>query len=408
MKRRIVFVNLHANPMLVKTANKFVFKQSSATKHKYLLDYLLADNEFEICSYINPRGFSMASKVPNLILKILNLFRFMEHRIILKKNGIPTNAIRVLRNINQISPDDLVILYRHCESQLYDADKIKAYKAISMIHFWGKQSESARMKQIEPNDLFCEADLGKYSEIFQKYYGWFQKDFVVHPFVFEPRFKRIKPFAERENKAFATGTITYKKDPDFLSVYGDPCDQPARKQIKDNAEALKDLIYCTSSDYSEDAKTVVSKKNNSAMKRLYKTLHYKLFESQQKKYYSFDMVQSFNNYKMCIVGEEVLGVPGIGFVEGMACGCAYIGQDKGYYEDLGMKAGVHYIAYNGTLEDLKEKISYYQQPDNQEKLEQIANAGYEFAQEHFSGRNVAYNLINTLLEKQQAYLGNHK
>ena len=389
--------------MLVKTMNKYVFKQSVAIKHKYLLDYLLAQDDIEVCSYINKRGFSMASSLPAPIMRFLNHFRFMEHRYVLKKNGIDRKKIKVLKKLSDIKEDDIVILYRHCATQLDDAADIHAFKAISMIHFWGKRPESAVMKEIDPDVLINEIDLGKHCEIFQRFYSWYQKDFIVHPFVFAPRFQNKKPFAERECKAFATGTITYKHDPDFLEVYGDPCDQPARKQIKDNAEALADLIYCTSSDFAEDAKTVEIKHNN-ALTRIYKALHYKLFETQQKAYYSFDMVESFNNYKMCIVGEEILGIPGIGFVEGMACGCAYIGQNKGYYEDYGMQEGVHYIGYDGTLDDLVVKIRYYQRPENQAELERIAKTGCDFVRQNFCGEQVAKQLLQSLKHHQQLWL----
>ncbi len=400
--QRIVFVNLHGNEMLVKTMNKYLFKQSVAIKHKYLLDCLLEQGNIQVCSYINKRGFSMASSLPALIMKFLNLFRFLEHRYVLRKNGIDRKKIKVLKKMSDIKEDDIVILYRHCSTQLDDAKDIKAFKAISMIHFWGKRPESDLMKKINPDVLVNESDLGKHSEIFQRFYSWYQKDFIVHPFVFAPRFQNKKPFAERECKAFATGTITYKNDSDFLVVYGDSCNQPTRKQIKDNADALSDLIYCTSSDYAENAKTVEVKYDNAIM-RFYKALHYKLFETQQKAYYSFDMVESFNNYKMCIVGEEILGIPGIGFVEGMACGCAYIGQNKGYYEDYGMQEGIHYIGYDGTLEDLKVKIHYYQMPEHQEELEQIAKTGCEYVRTHFRGDVVAEKLI-TALQQQQEWL----
>lgn len=393
--QRIVFVNLHGNEMLVKTMNKFVFKQSVAIKHKYLLDYLLEQQDIQVCSYINRRGFSMASSLPSPVMEFLNLFRFMEHRIVLRKNGIDHRKIKVLKKLSEIKDSDIVLLYRHNSNQLADAKDINAFKAISMIHFTGGRMESALMEEIKPDVLVNEADLGKYSDIFKRFYDWYQKDFIVHPFVFASRFQNKKPFVERECKAFATGTITYKKDSDFLEVYGDPCDQPARKQIKDNAGELSDLIYCSSSDYAENAKTVEIKHNN-AITRFIKALHYKLFESQQKAYYSFDMVESFNNYKMCIVGEEVLGIPGIGFVEGMACGCAYIGQTKGYYEDYGMKAGVHYIGYDGTLEDLRRVIEYYQMEEHQYELECIANAGYDFAMTHFSGEASAKLLLEQL------------
>lgn len=406
--QRIVFINLHGNEMLVKTMNKFVFKQSVAIKHKYLLDYLLQQPNIKVCSYINECGFSMASNLPVYVMKFLNLFRFMEHRLVLKLNHINSNKIEVIKNRNDIQKSDIVIIYRHCAPQLVDADKIQAFKVISMIHFWGKQKESARMQAIAPDYLVNEIDLSKHSEIFKRFYPWYQKEFIVHPFVFAQRFKRKKPFAERKNIAFATGTITYKNDADFLSVYGDSCNQPMRKKIRDNANDLKDLIYCTSCDYSEQSASIKVKNGNSSFAKFIQALHYKLFETQQKAYYSFDMVESFNDYKMCIVGEEILGIPGIGFVEGMACGCAYIGQNVGYYEDYGMIEGIHYIGYNGTIDDLKRKITYYQRPEHQEELEKIANAGYQFALEHFSGDASAQQLLQKLFQAHKTWLSEQK
>lgn len=58
--QRIVFVNLHANEFLVKTASKFIWKKSCAFKHKYFLEYLLNNLEVEVCNYINDDGFTLA------------------------------------------------------------------------------------------------------------------------------------------------------------------------------------------------------------------------------------------------------------------------------------------------------------------------------------------------------------
>ena len=401
---RVVFINLHGNEMLVKTMNKFVFKQSVAIKHKYFLDYLLSNKEVEVCSYVNPHGFSMASNLSSAMMKILNLFRFAEHRLVLKKNGIPLKSVTLIKKVEDIKKDDLVLIYRHSSGQLYEADAIHAFKAISMIHFSGSKSESEEMSRLHPDVLFNESNLSEYSKIFKTFYPWYEGPFIIHPFVAASRFQRRISFSERENKAFATGTITYKDTPEFLEVYGDACDQPSRKQIKDNENSLADLLVCTSKDFSEGTKTIKTTMKDGGLKRLYNSLHYKLFESQQKSYYSFDMVQSFNKYKMCIVGEEILGVPGIGFVEGMACGCAYIGQRTGYYEDYGMKEGVHYIGYDGTLDDLKDKIRYYQRPEHQEELEKIANAGYEFAEANFRGEAAAKTLLEKLVKAQKEWM----
>ena len=190
----------------------------------------------------------------------------------------------------------------------------------------------------------------------------------------------------------------------ITEVYGDPCAQPARKQIKDNASVLEPWVDCFNSDYLEDDKKVNS---SNPVTKIFGRLYAKFFTGHQKAYYSFDMVEKFNDYKMCVVGEEIMGIPGVGFVEGMASGCAYIGQTVGYYEDYGMIEGVHYIGYDGSLEDLKKKISYYQRPEHQEELEKIAKTGCEFVRSNFNGPASAEKLLNNLIEAQNRWKKNN-
>lgn len=116
------------------------------------------------------------------------------------------------------------------------------------------------------------------------------------------------------------------------------------------------------------------------------------------------MVEKFNEYKMHIVGEEILGIPGIGYVEGMACGSAYIGLDSPMYRDLGLLPGVHYIAYDGTKEGLRETVEYWQRPENQEELEQIAKRGCEFVRNNFNGNKVAEKLLTDLRALRDEWL----
>lgn len=400
---RIVFVNLHTYAAFVKTASKYIFKQSVATKHRYLLDYLMNETDYEICSYVNKKGTTIASNLPKLFMRILISLRFVESKWVLKKNGL-SGKIKILKKLSDIKQDDLIILYQLCADKSVDIGEVNAFKVMSLLHFHGMKSNSEDIKKCSPQLLFCESDMRKHSEIFRKYYDWCHLDIIVHPFVPEKRFQIIKPFNERQNKVFSTGTITYKKHQEFLDVYGDPCDQPMRKYVKDHKEELKDLIDCYNSDYSEDAKKSMElKKGDNRFVRIIKSGYYKFFASQQKSYYSFNMVEKFNDYKMCLIGEEILGVPGIGFVEGMACGCAYIGV-RGYYEDYGMQDGVHYIGYDGTPEDLKEKIRYYQMLEHQQELESIAQNGYQYVKEHFDGNVVAKQLIDSFIEKQKDFL----
>lgn len=400
---RIVFVNLHTNEFLVKTASKYIFKQAVAMKHRYLLDYLINNPEIEVCSYINRHGTSIASKLPKWMMKILIACRFFESKWVLKKNGI-YDKVTILKDISEIQNNDIVIIYQLYANRCQELKDIKAFKVMSLIHFFGSKANSNAIKRCSPHLFINECDLKTHCKLFNKYYSWVNQDIYVYPFVAEKRFQRINSFENRKNLAFSTGTITYKHQPEFIETYGDPCDQPIRKYVKDNQNELKGLIDCYNSDFSENSnKKMKIESNENKFIRLIKAGYYKFFASQQKKYFSFNMVDKFNEYKMCLIGEEILGIPGIGFVEGMSCGCAYIGK-KGFYEDYGMKEGIHYIGYNGTPQDLKEKILYYQKPENQDKLKLISENGYQFAINHFQGEIIAKQLINELKMRQQVFL----
>lgn len=402
-KKRIVFVNLHSNWMLIKAAMIYVFKFSAAIKHGYLLKYLLDHPEYEICSYINEKGFSWLRVENSFLMFFLKLFRFAEHRKTLKVNGIAQQKITVLKHVSDIRPDDLVIIYNIQQDNFCGISGVDAFKALSMLHFHGRAEEDAIINNANISCLFGEVNLQENCELYQNYYH-VDKPWVIHPFVYAERFINKKPFAERKNMAFATGTITYKEHDEFIKTYGDSCDQPTRKQIKDNPDYFKDTIYCTSSDYLEDNPGKKINEKDFFLVKLYKKIYNRTHVGKQKKYYSFDMVESFNEYKMCIVGEEILGIPGIGFVEGMACGCAYIGLDIKPYRDWGLIPGVHYITYDGTIEDLRRVIEYYQMDEHQAELEQIAKTGCEFVREHFNGDAVAKKLMHDLEEQQKIWL----
>ena len=124
-----------------------------------------------------------------------------------------------------------------------------------------------------------------------------------------------------------------------------------------------------------------------------KKFHNLFFVKIKKKYLSFDIVELYNDYKMCVVGEET-ELPGIGFVEGMGCGCAYIGQDLPFYRDIEMIPGKHFITYDGTAKDLKKKVSYYQK--RPKELEKIAEEGRKFIQEKCNYKVVVRNFLKSI------------
>ena len=297
MARRIIFVNLHTSWMLVRNSQVIYFKTSAALKHRYILDYLLNNPAYEVCNFITKDGFSLVPKNGG-ILNMLHALRFCENKIILKKNGIDHRKVTVIKNVAEIRPDDIVILYNVMGSTNYNIGaQISAFKALSMLHFHGRKEENAQIEKANIQCYFNEVDLSKSSDLFNKYYH-VERPWLVIPFVFADRFQNLKPFAERQNKCFSTGTITYKEHEEFLSVYGDPCDQPARKFVKDNPEFFKDTVDCYSSDYLEDepGKKYVAGEN--WFVRLYKKYYNLRHVGKQKKYFSFNMVEKFNDYKM--------------------------------------------------------------------------------------------------------------
>lgn len=405
---RVVFVNMHSNVFFMKTLPSIVYKHSVATKHRFILDYLIDNPDVEVCNFINDKGFSL---VQNRWRGLQPLWKFLskfEYRYILNKNGIDRGKITLIRRISDIKDDDIVISYIHDWSSLHQLNQIKAFKAVSVLHIYCKSIESNLLKEANPDILYGEFDVKQHSKIFQDVYSWYDKGFLSFPFVYGDRFKSVTPFSDRSDKAFSVGTITRARHEEFVRIYGVDCLQPSRKQIFDNRESLKSLIDCYNSEYYEGFKPVqISEKMPSFIKTLvslYNTRH----TGNQKSYFSFNMVEEFNKHKMFICGEEATGSPAIGFVEGMACGCAYIGIKGGAYEDYGMQEGVHYIGYDGSLDDLKNKISYYQCPENQKELEEIAKAGQKYAQTHFRKDVVAAEFWSKLLDSKKDWVSSHK
>lgn len=404
---RIVFVNLHINWMLVKNSAVLIFKNSAAVKHAYFLNYLLEHPEYEICNFINDKGFSLYTHGNGSFQWLLDICAKLEQNYVFKKNGISRKRITTITNVKDIRHDDIIIFYNLMQTNYRGLTDANAFKVACMIHFGGGASQYDLIREAGVDSFMCEVNLQKTSELFRRYCT-LDLPWIVHPFVFGERFKNNKPFAERKNKCFSTGTITYKNEEEFLEVYGDPCDQPARKFVKDNPEFFKETVDCYSCDYLEDETGKIIKDADNAIVKLYKRYYNRTHLGKQTKYFSFNMVEKFNDYKMHLLGEEILGVPGIGFVEGMACGSAYIGLDSPMYRDYGLIPGVHYIAYDGTKEGLKSTIEFWQKEENQEELERIAKTGCTFVRENFCGPKVAERLMEALKSEQKKWLEKNK
>ena len=401
MNRRIVIHNPFFDAWYGINLYKFLTRRVSHLKYSYINDYFVKSKNNNIYIYIDLNQNSFFGNIILSKIKVMPLITLTEFFFWCLLNKINIFNLKIILNKKKIKPNDIFLSNSYCnldiESRYKDLQQIDALTVFILQHsFADTEIISKNAKNLGINLFIAENNLKKNSPYFIKYFDWYDKDVYHLPYVFKPRFKKLKSFDERDNICFATGTYENLKDhPRYKGLkdfYGIQTIHPMRKTIYENAKNMTDIIFSKISDYNEvQQKTPKSGLYNKIFIRLYNT-----FFVKQTEYFKFDIVAEYNNAKMFVVPEEANDLPGVGFVEGMACGSAYIGLDDPMYRDIGLIPGIHYIAYNGTLSDLETKIKYYQKNNNE--LKEIANRGYEFTKEHFNGEHVAQKLYNDLMK----------
>lgn len=375
---RIIFENLHENLLLLRSPEAIASKRKPwSAKHGNLLDYYLANQE-KIYIFINERGSWFANGKSSFLNN--EATRIAECFAICKMNKIPWRKVVILKE-EDIREEDILITYLYSlgDNTNHGLDKIRCYKLLDMNHFYARIPQYKFLPLFDclasESDIFSDSELLKNSNFYTEH----SFDTIVAPYTFDRRFVRKVPFDRRKNKAVATGTLEILHGVRYRELrrtYHVNCLHPMRKEIYRHkgewGEYLDSKISLWPDDEMEEGKSA----------KIPKYL-------VQKKYFSFDMVDLYNDYKMAVVGEEVVGSPAIGFVEAMACGCAFVGLENGMYETYGMQSGIHYIGYDGTSEDMLRKISYYQ--NHGKELQNIAENGYRFAIKNFDGETVAKN-----------------
>jgi glycosyltransferase involved in cell wall biosynthesis len=245
--------------------------------------------------------------------------------------------------------------------------------------------------------LFAENNLRKNSRFYQKHFGKLAADFWCLPFIAAKRFTRTTPFIQRANKLIATGSITYKMlDPEFIGFFKTDDLQPMRRQLYEHASKFTAEIDTLISDLNTSRTTGQVKPEPTWLRVLRRLFPFKHQQHGYHRYYKKDIVAVYNSYTMFAVPEELGDLPAIGFVEGMACGCAYFGLDDPMYRDLGMEPGVHYVTYDGTVQGLADKVRFYQQPEQIPQLERIAARGCELVNEKFRAEVVYQAFVDRL------------
>jgi glycosyltransferase involved in cell wall biosynthesis len=402
-ERKLVFHNPHSL-WLKDNVYCFLNEVKSIKKYDYIFD-LYYRNDDKIHIFLTRtdesllfKGFLRFLNLPIIefyvwvYLNKLNPFKF---NVFTRPRKIPSNYVLFTFLYGTFSFSNIIDeKFKYRTAKIFS--KIKCTKLVHLSHYGYNSQLASKLTDIAKIDYFIsESNLSITSQFFREQFKWYKKDVIILPFVFQDRFEKRIDFSLRKNLALSTGSNTHKmKDINFINFFKTDLLQPLRTEIAYNSDRISDKIdsminnmqIVDSEIYKQN---LFSKFILTDFKNIYKILSRKKVTNKIERdslYYKLDIVNKYNEYKMFVVPEEIIGFPGIGFVEGMACGCAYIGLDHDMYRDLGMIPGKHYITFDGSLQDLLSTIEYYQK--NQNELEVIADNGYSFVKKKFNNETV--------------------
>lgn len=402
---RIVIIDLHNNAFFVCNMKSVLNNLVTISKHKYFIEEAI-NRDYEVIDYISGTNSQLWLGKQSRFLNVLVA------KYILKKNGLKKDKIKVTTNVDDLKEDDIVIFYPHLDDCI-DLEKIPGRKYANLNHFFnlrsaGKVPFTDFLKPDYFEGYICEANVLKNSTYFRRYFPTQNKRLLLLPYVAEERFKNERDWYSRNNKCLALGVAGIEVK-ELKDVYGTSFLHPMRTILYEKRNINTDIIDCKIVEFDKHVSRQlvrINQRDNKVVRIIKRIINhfYCNRQSQFRKngkngaYYAVDRVAQLNSYKMFIYPEEISGIPALGFVEGMSCGCAYIGLRHSMYMDLGLEPGKHYIAYDGTYEDLIEKVKYYLKHD--EELRKIAITGYRYVTEKLN-RKAAFDwMMKQLYEKE--------
>lgn len=387
---RIVFIDMHCINFLVRTYKQIKQKNKIVTyKHKFILDYALA-NDIPVCSFITGKDTEISNKLRRILKhdksKRISVW---EHSYVMRKSFSDKLNVLPIVNPADIKADDIVIGYFYKSSQLETIKSLTGHKMIMGNHFVST-NKPVDLDSLGIEGFINEIDLS--DNTFVNKYIKYSGKYIVCPYMYASRFQdQLRN--KRINKMMAIGTLSTCKGNTgyelYREMYHTEWIQLMRKEIFDKAQQYPDYMDSYISYIYEDK--IEIKKDDPAITKIIKKAVNRFKPWKQAKYMSFDIVDKFNEYLCFACPEETVGMPGIGFVEGMACGTAYIGLEADYYRKLGLIPGIHYISYNGSFDDLLLKIKYCQ--NNVDEARKIGVTGRDFVRKNFNSKKVAADLF---------------
>lgn len=397
---KLVMYRPHANIWFRNTVGRILKRTPLPNKYAPLLDYLLSSSvSLSFASDLSHPstviGFlkRLRDGFELLLWCVLNRISLRKINFVFSRNALADKDVLFLMHYGNLTSETEKLALSGLQLALVLAE-IHIPKAVHLTHYaYCAASGSRNLAALRPGLLIAENNLARNSPYYQKYFGKETDTFYCLPYVSANRFLKRKPLAQRINKLVVTGSITYKmKNPEFIEFYQANELQPLRRRLYEQAAGYMREMDCLISDLA--ASRVPSNMVSGNKPDKPGQQHHP--SDTQRDYYKKDIVDIYNAYTMFAVPEEICDLPAIGFVEGMACGTAYLGIRSPMYEDIGLVAGVHYIGYDGTVSDLMAKVSHYQ--EHPLEVERIAQEGYRFVRQQLSAQTVFGAFVERLRE----------
>jgi hypothetical protein len=248
--------------------------------------------------------------------------------------------------------------------------------------------------------VFCHSKLDVYSPLLRKEYPAYIGKVISIPFGFAPRFESKRPFGQRKNTVFVTGSINPLRITDLpvkeLLVTVDGKIVQRQSTIK---EKIVYYIYyhLLIRRHSAEIEKLHPKekwlhpfrrKILEQQKRLKGIADVKLPAYPQIKRYDLNLVDELNAHTMFNVDDGHIDFVGAKAYEGMACGGVLVCPDAPQYAEFGFVDGENCVKYRpNDMKDFIRKVKAARK--DREKLQRMAEAGHQLVTEKFTHKAIA-------------------
>lgn len=388
MNTSYTILNPHVSDFWARPLAFVVVKRKPLKKYGYLINVPVSKGQ-RVNVLVNG---SNSGLIPDKIFKLVPgflrlLWLRIEMRLWLKYNDLKgkVNIHYSPKEIQERQALVFVCFRNHAfpQSLKKSCEEFKASIGHLSHYFQAPEQYSNGVKDISNLYLASDTDVSN-NPFFKRYFSWYTKPMVILPFAVSDRFVVKKEYESRYSKAIATGTfhmIEHDASGHYFAALREFANaatvHPLRRTIFEKKEEVRPYIDCYCYPYFE---------SHVKKKKLLDYLLPKKLRVQQSSYFSFDIVDKYNDYKYAIVGEEFYnGLPGIGAFEAMVCGCVLIGHPD-CYKGTGLLEGEHYLPHRNELNDIVQTIESANQ--QQEKMKSISQKASLYVRAKYSADNL--------------------